>query len=140
MVTLYHLYWSILQCFVSFLPTVSLKLKPAHISSSLFHCSVYLFLIFNITVLFISLVLDTGRSYSIPICMQYVHSLSMWNTLIYLLVLTVFSTIACTDGLIHAKAFRSVINCTCKSNFWLQAFIAKLPTFYQDMYLLSCYY
>ena len=38
----------------------------------------------------------------------------------------------------HVKAFRNVINCTCKSNFWLQVFTAQLPVFGQDICLPSC--
>ena len=39
----------------------------------------------------------------------------------------------------RANAFRSVINRTCKSNFWLHVFSAQLPVFDLDMCLFSCY-
>ena len=40
----------------------------------------------------------------------------------------------------HNRAFKSVINCKCKSNFRWYLFTAQLPVFGQDICLLSCYY
>ena len=45
--------------------------------------------------------------------------------------------ITCTCTHTHANTFRSEINCTCKSNFWIQIFTTYLPAYDQDMCLFS---
>ena len=39
----------------------------------------------------------------------------------------------------NAEVFRSVINPTCKSNFWLNDFNTQFHMFDQDVHLFSCY-